>query len=141
LVTEDAVVSGICDGTMGDDDLNAVDCGARMEVAKQGMLCCKFNSAHKIVGVELMFDVMVFCAAARKQPVPTAFCHSNTVQTCQRSFDKPMVMTRLPMPYTVVQVNKLWEDMTGYTAAEVVGKSSCGILQVSEKRQQAFCLK
>jgi PAS domain S-box-containing protein len=32
-----------------------------------------------------------------------------------------MVMTRLPMPYTVVQVNKLWEDMTGYTAAEVVG--------------------
>jgi hypothetical protein len=40
--------------------LNAVDCGARMEV---GMLCCKFNSAHKIVGVELMFDVMVYAAA------------------------------------------------------------------------------
>jgi hypothetical protein len=100
--------------------LNAVDCGARMEVAKQGMLCCKFNSAHKIVGVELMFDVMALCCSSSKQPVPTAFCHSNTVQTCQRSFDKPMVMT--PMrPTTIVQVNKLWEDMTGYTAAEVVG--------------------
>jgi PAS domain S-box-containing protein len=48
-----------------------------------------------------------------------------------------MVMTR--MRPNIVQVNKLWEDMTGYTAAEVVGNSL--VVTVSEKRQQAFCLK
>lgn len=32
-------------------------------------------------------------------------------------------------PYTIVQVNKLWEDMSGYTAEEVVGKTSCRVLE------------
>jgi hypothetical protein len=65
--------------------LNAVDCGARMEVAKQGMLCCKFNSAHKIVGVELMFDVMVFCAAAQAS---SRFRQLSVIPTlCRRAKD------------------------------------------------------
>lgn len=135
LVTEDAVVAGnqvMARWAM--TTLNAVDCGARMEVAKQGMLCCKFNSAHKIVGVELMFDVMAFMLQLKQAAGSDSFSViPNTVQTCQRSFDKPMVMTLADAPYTIVQVNKLWEDMTGYTAAEVVGKSSCGILQGPEK--------
>jgi PAS domain S-box-containing protein len=135
LVTEDAVVAGnqvMARWAM--TTLNAVDCGARMEVAKQGMLCCKFNSAHKIIGVELMFDVMAFMLQLKQAAGSDSFSViPNTVQTCQRSFDKPMVMTLADAPYTIVQVNKLWEDMTGYTAAEVVGKSSCGILQRSEK--------
>jgi PAS domain S-box-containing protein len=135
LVTEDAVVAGnqvMARWAM--TTLNAVECGARMEVAKQGMLCCKFNSAHKIIGVELMFDVMAFMLQLKQAAGSDSFSViPNTVQTCQRSFDKPMVMTLADAPYTIVQVNKLWEDMTGYTAAEVVGKSSCGILQGSEK--------
>jgi PAS domain S-box-containing protein len=135
LVTEDAVVAGnqvMARWAM--TTLNAVDCGARMEVAKQGMLCCKFNSAHKIIGVELMFDVMAFMLQLKQAAGSDSFSViPNTVQTCQRSFDKPMVMTLADAPYTIVQVNKLWEEMTGYTAAEVVGKSSCGILQGSEK--------
>jgi PAS domain S-box-containing protein len=135
LVTEDAVVAGnqvMARWAM--TTLNAVDCGARMEVAKQGMLCCKFNSAHKIIGVELMFDVMAFMLQLKQAAGSDSFSViPNTVQTCQRAFDKPMVMTLADAPYTIVQVNKLWEDMTGYTAAEVVGKSSCGILQGSEK--------
>ena len=56
----------------------------------------------------------------------------NTVQTCQRNFDKPMVMTLADEPYTIVQVNKLWEDMTGYQAEEVVGKTSIRILEGEE---------
>jgi PAS domain S-box-containing protein len=81
-----------------------------------------------------MFDVMAFMLQLKQAAGSDSFSViPNTVQTCQRSFDKPMVMTLADAPYTIVQVNKLWEDMTGYTAAEVVGKSSCGILQVSEK--------
>jgi PAS domain S-box-containing protein len=61
----------------------------------------------------------------------------NTVQTCQRSFDKPMVMTLAEEPYTIVQVNKLWEEMTGYKAEDVVGKASCRILEGEETEPTA----
>lgn len=131
LVTEDA--AGVGNQVMARWALvttNAVECGARMEVAKQGMLCCKFNSAHKIVGVELMFDVMAFMLQLKQAAGSDSFSViPNTVQTCQRSFDTPMVMTLADAPYTIVQVNKRWEEMTGYRAEEVVGKTSCGVLQ------------
>ena len=38
-------------------------------------------------------------------------------------------MTLADSPYTIVQVNKLWEDMTGYKAENVVGRASCRVLQ------------
>mmetsp|Transcript_28703 Transcript_28703/g.60152 ORF Transcript_28703/g.60152 Transcript_28703/m.60152 type:complete len:911 (+) Transcript_28703:166-2898(+) len=131
LVTEEAVVAGnqmMARWVM--QTLNAVQCGARMEVSKQGMLCCKFNSAHKIVGLELMFDVMALMLQLKQAAGSDTFSViPNTVQTCQRTFDSPMVMILADEPYTIVQVNKLWEDMTGYTADEVVGKTSCRILE------------
>jgi PAS domain S-box-containing protein len=134
LVTEEAAVAGnqfMARWVM--TTLNATQCGARMEVAKQGMLCCKFNSAHKIIGLELMFDVMALMLQLKQAEGSDTFSViPNTVQTCQRSFDKPMVMTLAEEPYTIVQVNKLWEEMTGYKAEEVVGKASCRTLEGEE---------
>jgi PAS domain S-box-containing protein len=134
LVTEEAVIAGnqiMARWVMS--TLNATQCGARMEVGKQGMLCCRFNSAHKITGVELMFDVMALMLQLKQAAGSETFSViPNTVQTCQRSFDKPMVMTLADEPYTIVQVNKLWEEMTGYKAEEVVGKTSCRILEGEE---------
>jgi len=131
LVTEDAVVAGnqmMARWVMS--TLNATQHGARMEVAKQGMLCCRFNSAHKIIGLELMFDVMAFMLQLKQAAGSHEFAVvPNTVQTCQRPFKLPMVMTLAERPYTIVQVNKLWEDMTGFKAENVVGKASCSILQ------------
>jgi len=131
LVTEEAVVAGnqmMARWVM--QTLNATQCGARMEVSKQGMLCCKFNSAHKIVGLELMFDVMALMLQLKQAAGSETFSViPNTVQTCQRSFDSPMVMILADEPYTIVQVNKLWEDMSGYKADEVVGRTSCRVLE------------
>lgn len=131
LVTEEAVVAGnqmMARWVM--QTLNATQCGARMEVSKQGMLCCKFNSAHKIVGLELMFDVMALMLQLKQAAGSDTFSViPNTVQTCQRSFDSPMVMIIADEPYTIVQVNKLWEDMSGYKADEVVGRTSCRVLE------------
>jgi PAS domain S-box-containing protein len=131
LVTEEAVVAGnqvMARWVM--TTTNAVQLGANVEVSKQGMLCCKFNSAHKIIGLELMFDVMAFMLQLKQATGVEGFAVvPNTVQTCQRNFDKPMVVTLAEPPYTIIQVNKLWEDMTGFTASEVVGKVSCSILQ------------
>ncbi len=133
LVTEEAVVAGnqmMARWVM--QTLNATQCGARMEVSKQGMLCCKFNSAHKIVGLELMFDVMALMLQLKQAAGSDTFAViPNTVQTCQRSFDTPMVMILADEPYTIVQVNKLWEDMAGYKAEEVVGRSSTRVLEGS----------
>ena len=131
LITEEAVVAGnqmMARWVM--TTTNAVQCGAKMEVSKHGMLCCRFNSGHRITGLELMFDVMAFMLQLKQAAGTDAISViPNTVQTCQRTFDKPVVMTLAEPPYTIVQVNKLWEQMTGYTAEEVVGKASCGILQ------------
>mmetsp|Transcript_1668 Transcript_1668/g.4313 ORF Transcript_1668/g.4313 Transcript_1668/m.4313 type:complete len:568 (-) Transcript_1668:166-1869(-) len=131
LVTEEAVVAGnqmMARWVM--QTLNATQCGAQMEVSKQGMLCCKFNSAHKIVGLELMFDVMALMLQLKQAAGSDTFSViPNTVQTCQRSFDSPMVMILADEPYTIVQVNKLWEEMSGYKAEEVVGRTSCRILE------------
>jgi len=131
LVTEEAVVAGnqmMARWVM--TTTNAVQLGSTMEVSKQGMLCCKFNSAHKIIGLELMFDVMAFMLQLKQAAGSEGFTViPNTIQTCQKSFDKPMVVTLAEPPYTIVQVNNLWEEMTGYTAEEVVGKVSCSILQ------------
>jgi PAS domain S-box-containing protein len=131
LVTEEAVVAGnqmMARWVM--TTTNAVQCGAKMEVAKQGMLCCKFNSAHKIIGLELMFDVMAFMLQLKHTVGSDGFSVvPNTVQTCQRAFDTPIMMILADSPYTIVQVNKLWEEMTGYTAEEVVGKVGLAKLQ------------
>jgi PAS domain S-box-containing protein len=139
LVTEDAVVAGnqmMARWVMS--TLNATQFGARMEVSKQGMLCAKFNSAHKIIGLELMFDVMAFMLQLKQAAGSSEFTVvPNTVQTCQRPFKMPMVMTLAERPYAIVQVNKLWEEMTGYKAEDVVGKASCRILQGQETDQKA----
>lgn len=140
LVTEDAVVAGnqmMARWVMS--TLNATQCGAQMEVAKQGMLCCKFNSAHKIIGLELMFDVMAFMLQLKQAAGSHEFTVvPNTVQTCQRPFKMPMVMTMAEPPYTIVQVNKLWEDMTGFKAENVVGRASCRILQGQETSRSSL---
>jgi PAS domain S-box-containing protein len=140
LVTEEAVVAGnqmMARWVM--TTTNAVLCGAKMEVTKQGMLCCKFNSAHKIIGLELMFDVMAFMLQLKQAAGSDGFSViPNTVQTCQRSFDKPMVVTLAEPPYTIIQANQLWMDMTGYTAEDVVGKASCSILQSSDMEKKAL---
>lgn len=140
LVTEDAVVAGnqmMARWIMS--TLNATEYGARMEVSKQGMLCCKFNSAHKIVNIELMFDVMAFMLQIKQATGTDTFAVvPNTVQTCQRPFDTPMIMTNAERPYTIIQVNKLWEEMTGHKAENVVNKASCRILQGSETDQKSL---
>jgi len=140
LVTEEAVVAGnqmMARWVMS--TTNAMQFGAKTEVTKQGMLCCKFNSSHKIVGLELMFDVMAFMLQLKQAAGTESFSViPNTVQTCQRTFDKPVVMTLADPPYTIMQVNKLWEDMTGYRAEEVVGKASCTILQGQETDRKAI---
>eukprot|EP00934_Nitzschia_sp_Nitz4_P000491 Nitzschia sp. Nitz4//scaffold13_size275219//126816//129570//NITZ4_000872-RA/size275219-augustus-gene-0.232-mRNA-1//1//CDS//3329536008//491//frame0 len=131
LLLDDAVVAG--NQMMARWEMittNAVKFGAKSELVKQGMLCCKFNDSHKIIGLELMFDVMALMLQLKQAAGSDSFSVvPNTVQTCQRSFDKPMVMTLAEEPYTIVQVNKLWEEMTGYKAEDVVGKSSLRILE------------
>jgi PAS domain S-box-containing protein len=133
LITEEAVVAGnqmMARWTMS--TVNAVQCGVKMEVSKSGMLCCRFNSGHKIIGLELMFDVMAFMLQLKQAAGTETFSViPNTVQTCQRTFEKPVVMTLAEPPYTIIQVNSEWEKMTGYTAEEVVGKANTGILQGS----------
>lgn len=134
LISEEAVVAGnhiMARWVMTTTD--AVRHGAKMEVSKQGMLICRFNSAHKIVGLEMMFDVMAFMLQLKQATGSEGFSVvPNTVQTCQRTFDRPMVVTMADPPYTIIQVNDLWTNMTGYQSDEVVGKLSCSVLQSAD---------
>ena len=134
LISEEAVVAGnhiVARWVMTTTD--AVRHGAKMEVSKQGMLICRFNSAHKIVGLEIMFDVMAFMLQLKQATGSEEFSVvPNTVQTCQRTFDRPIVVTMADPPYTIIQVNDLWTNMTGYKSDEVVGKLSCSILQSAD---------
>lgn len=134
LVTEDAVVAGNqMMARLVMTTLNAKEFGAKMEVSKRGMLSCKFNSAHKLTSLEMMFDVMAFMLQLKQAAGTDSFAVvPNTVQTCQRSFGLPMVMTIADRPHTIIQVNKLWEDMTGFKAEDVVGRASCRVLQGKE---------
>merc|ERR1719491_1332355 len=105
--------------------------GVQREIGKHGgMLNVRFNKAHKIVSMEIMFDVMAFMIQLKQHSEYTDLAVvPNTVQTCKGPFNVPIVMTTAERPYTIVQVNRLWEEMTGWKAEDVVGKSSCAILQ------------
>ena len=132
LIAEEAVVS--TNQMMARWSMNTVNAkvlGARQEVGKTGMLSVKFNAAHKIVSIELMFDVMAFMLQLKQSVRSTVFAVvPNTVQTCQGPFGNAgMVMTLAERPYTIVQVNRNWEKMTGWNAEDVVGKASCQIMQ------------
>ncbi len=140
LIAEDAVVSGnqmMARWSMSTE--NAIELGAKREVTKAGMLCAKFSSAHKIVHLELMFDVMAFMLQLKQSSgVRTFTMVPNTVQTCVGHFgDKPMLMTLAERPYTITQVNSAWEKMTSWTGDEVVGKQSCKILQGDDTEANA----
>ena len=134
LVTEDSVVAGSqLMARWAMSTLNAKKCGSNTELQQCGMLICKFNSAHKIVSIEIMFDVMAFMLQVKMAMGFDNFNDiviPNTVQTCgQKVYDYPMVITSASRPYTIVQVNDRWEKLTGYTRHEVVGNRSCSILQ------------
>lgn len=139
LVSEEAVVSG--DQIMTRWEMtttNATKLGSKKELKKVGMLCARFNSRHKIVSLELIFDVMAFMLQL-KQSARANFLSvvPNTVQTCVGPFgDLPMVMTLAEPPYTIVHANEKWEEMTGYKSDEVVGKHSCNILQGEGSEQK-----
>lgn len=112
--------------------LNAKQCGAQNELHQNGMLFCKFNSSHKIASLEMMFDVMAFMLQVKMALGYDNFNDvviPNTVKTCTKEFYYPMVMTSADRPYTITKVNERWEKLTGYKSEEVVGKSSCSILQ------------
>ncbi|KAL7469553.1 hypothetical protein ACHAXS_009806 [Conticribra weissflogii] len=140
LVTEESVVAGnqlMARWAM--ETLNAKKCGGRTELHQRGMLFCKFNSAHKIVSLEIMFDVMAFMLQVKMAMGFDNFNDvviPNTVQTCQKQFDFPMVMTLADRPFTIVQVNERWEKLTGYHGADVVGKKSCSILQGADTAEK-----
>ena len=139
LVTEEAVIAqNQMMARFSMETTNAVAMGAKDEISKQGMLCCKFNSAHKITSLELTFDVMAFMLKLKKASGSNGFSVvPNTVQNCQQAFDdKPMVITMADPPYTIIQVNKRWEELTGYSAKEVVGLKSCQILQDAHRTQR-----
>jgi PAS domain-containing protein len=139
LVSEEAVVSG--DQIMARWEMtttNAIKLGSKKELKKVGMLCARFNSRHKLVSLELIFDVMAFMLQL-KQSARADFLSvvPNTVQTCVGPFgDLPMVMTLAEPPYTIVHANEKWEEMTGYKSDEVVGKHSCNILQGEGSEQK-----
>jgi len=133
LITEEAVVSGTqLMARWSMSTLNAKKCGANHELNQIGMLICKFNSAHKIISIELMFDVMAFTLQVRVAMGYDNFNDiviPNTVQTSARKeYDYPMVMTKANRPYSIVSVNERWEKLTGFKSGEVVGRS-CSILQ------------
>lgn len=114
------------------ETLNAKQCGAHNELHQSGMLFCKFNSSHKIVSLEIMFDVMAFMLQVKMAMGYDNFNDvviPNTVQTCTKEFYYPMVISSADRPYTITKVNERWEKLTGYKAEEVIGKSSCSILQ------------
>lgn len=132
LIAEEAVVSGTqMMARWNMTTTNFTKLGAQREVKKMGMLCARFNSAHKIVSLELMFDVMAFMLQLKQSAGASAFTViPNTVQSCIGPFgNTPMVMTLAERPYTIVKVNEQWEQMTGWKAEDVVGKESCKILQ------------
>jgi len=133
LIAEEAVVSGNqMMSRWAMTTTNAVSLGARREVGKTGMLCARFNSSHKIMSLELMFDVMAFMLQLKQSSGSNIFTMvPNTFQTCVGPFagNKPMVMTAAERPYNITQVNKAWEEMTAWKSEEVVGKMSCKILQ------------
>jgi PAS domain S-box-containing protein len=140
LIAEEAVVSGSqMMARWSLNTTNAIALGAKREVKKMGMLCARFSSSHKIVSLELMFDVMAFMLQLKQSSGNSSFVIvPNTVQTCTGCFENyPMVMTLADRPYTIVQVNKEWEAMTGWAADDVVGKHSCKILQGDDTEQEA----
>jgi len=141
LIAEEAIVSGSqMMARWNMTTTNAVALGAKREVKKMGMLCARFNSAHKIVALELMFDVMAFMLQLKQNNGASAFSVvPNTVQTCVGPFgNSPMVMTLAERPYTIVQVNSHWEEMTGWNSEDVVGKESCKILQGDETEDSSM---
>ena len=134
LVTEESVVAGTqLMARWAMSTLNATACGSNTELQQRGMLICKFNAAHKIVSIEIMFDVMAFMLQVKMAMGFDNFNDiviPNTVQTCgQKVYDYPMVITSSSRPFTIIQVNDRWEKLTGYTRQEVVGNRSCSILQ------------
>ena len=134
LMSDDAVASGnqiMISWSM--TTLNAVENGARIEVSKQGMMSCTFSSAHTIVCLKVMFDPMAFMLQLKESKRDKSFpTIPNTIQTCQRPYEEPMIVFIAQPPYTIVQVNRLWENMSGYSANEVIGKTSPRILQGKE---------
>eukprot|EP00984_Skeletonema_dohrnii_P032894 scaffold27955_cov119-Skeletonema_dohrnii-CCMP3373.AAC.2 len=125
------------------ETLNAKQCGAHNELHQNGMLFCKFNSSHKIVSLEMMFDVMAFMLQVKMAMGYDNFNDvviPNTVQTCTKEFYYPMVMTSADRPYTITKVNQRWEKLTGYKSEEVVGKSSCLILQGNDTTNEELDL-
>ncbi len=134
--------------------LNAVALGAPFELSNNCMVCAKFSSANKIVSLDHVFDGLAFMLQLKPKPfyngprisstffpqnsgLPSEFLASadgfkivpNTVQVSQRHYDVPMILTLADRPYTIMQVNSLWEEMTGYKAEAVVGKTDARILQ------------
>ena len=92
--------------------------GSNTELQHRGMLICKFNSAHKIVSIKIMFDVMAFMLQVKMAMGFDNFNDiviPNIIQTCgQKVYDYPMVIMSASRPYTIIQVNDQWEKLTGY---------------------------
>ena len=116
---------------------NAIECGACHECFKQGMVHAKFSPGNKLVRLELSYDVMCFMQQLRRASGKRYFeVVPNTMSSATEDCDDPnddsaRIITTAAPPYTIIKVSRGWCEMTGFSAAEAVGRT-CKILQGPE---------
>ena len=114
--------SGLDDTVMSGDSFmcrwilrteNAVECGACHECFKQGMVHAKFSPNHKLIRLELSYDVMCFMQQLRRASGKRYFeVVPNTVASAVEDCDDPnddsaRIITLASPPYTIVKVSRV----------------------------------
>ena len=103
---------------------NAVACGARCEVFKQGMLQASFTPQNKIIALDFVFDVMAFMQQLqRARGVETFDVIPNTEEAAKHEAHEARVITQADAPHAILHVNAAWTELCGYTFDECRGRS------------------
>jgi hypothetical protein len=98
--------------------------GALSPCVQHGMLQCRFNKQNKMVGAEMMFDVMGFMQQLQRASgiSPENSIVPNTLDMALQPSREARAIIKSEPPFAIMHINEPWTALSGLSQAEAEGK-------------------
>jgi hypothetical protein len=112
--------------------------GALSPCVQHGMIQCRFNQHNKMVGAEMMFDVMGFMQQLQRASAirPENSIVPNTIDMAIQISKEARAIIRADPPFSIMHVNEAWTYLSGVPQGETESRPLSDSLRLHASQEE-----